>query len=207
MIRFKKILYTRSFRIFITGLWRDNPIFCMVLGICSSLAVTNRIENAITMGIGVTFVLIATEIIISSLRNYIPVRVRMITYMTVISTFVIVVDRILKAYLPKISEALGPYVGLIITNCILMGRAEAFSINHTLKESIIDAISCGLGYTYILLLMSVIRELLGFGTLFGYKVMGANYENCIAMTIAPGAFFLLSIYLWIFRTILKRTEN
>lgn len=207
MANIKKILYNRNFRVFITGIWRDNPIFSMVLGICSSLAVTNKIENAITMGLGVTFVLLFTEIIISSMRKIIPERVRMIAYMVSISTFVIVVDRFLKAYFPLISEALGPYVGLIITNCILMGRAEAFSIKNTVKESIMDAIGCGLGYSYILLLMAIIREILGFGTILGYKIMPDNWTKWIAMTIAPGAFFLLSIYLWIFRTITKKVEK
>ncbi len=166
----KRLLYTKSFRIITGGLWRENPIFCMILGICSSLAITNKLENAITMGLGVTFVLMFTEIIISILRNFIPVRVRMITYMVTISTFTIVVDRFLKAFFPVISEALGPYVGLIITNCIVMGRAEAFSIKNPIKDSIIDAIAYGLGYTYILILMSVIREILGFGTILGHKI-------------------------------------
>ncbi|MGC8977503.1 MAG: Rnf-Nqr domain containing protein, partial [Candidatus Ratteibacteria bacterium] len=203
---FKKILYIRTIRLLINGLWRDNPIFCMVLGICSTLAVTNKVENAIVMSCGVTFVLLATEIIISSLRNLIPVRVRMITYMIVISTFVIVVDRFLKAFIPSISEALGPYVGLIITNCILMGRAEAFSIKNNLKDSIFDAIGCSFGYSFILLLMSIIRELFGFGTILGKRILPESYVNSITMTIAPGAFFLLAIYLWIFRTITKKTE-
>ncbi|MCM8804565.1 MAG: NADH:ubiquinone reductase (Na(+)-transporting) subunit D [Candidatus Omnitrophica bacterium] len=203
----RKLIHTKSFRIIIGGLWRDNPIFCMVLGICSSLAITNRVENAITMGLGVTFVLIFTEVIISSLRNFIPERVRMITYMVVIATFVIVVDRFLKAFFPVISEALGPYVGLIITNCILMGRAEAYAIKNKLKDSLLDSIACGLGYTYILILMSVIREFFGFGTILGRKITSDTWTNWAAMTIAPGAFFLLAIYLWIFRTILKKTEQ
>ncbi|MCM8832351.1 MAG: NADH:ubiquinone reductase (Na(+)-transporting) subunit D [Candidatus Omnitrophica bacterium] len=203
----KRLLYTKSFRIITGGLWRENPIFCMILGICSSLAITNKLENAITMGLGVTFVLMFTEIIISILRNFIPVRVRMITYMVTISTFTIVVDRFLKAFFPVISEALGPYVGLIITNCIVMGRAEAFSIKNPIKDSIIDAIAYGLGYTYILILMSVIREILGFGTILGHKITPSDWTNWTAMTIAPGAFFLLAVYFWIFRTILKKTEQ
>jgi len=130
----------------------------------------------------------------------------MITYMVVISVFTIVVDRFLKAFLPIISEALGPYVGLIITNCILMGRAEAFAIKNSVKHSILDGISCGLGYSYILILMSAIREILGFGTILGHKITSASWTNWTAMTVAPGAFFLLAIYLWIFRTLLKKTE-
>ena len=205
--RKKKWTRTKSFKILLTGLWRDNPVFCMVLAICSSLAITNRVANAITMGLGVTFVLIFTEIIVSALRNFIPERVRLITYMVVISTFTIIVDRFLKAFSPTVSEALGPYVGLIITNCILMGRAEAFALKSSVKDSILDAIACGFGYAYLLILMAVVREFLGFGTLLGYKVAPAGWTNWAVMTIAPGAFFLLAVYLWVFRTILKKTEE
>lgn len=205
--KWRKFSYTRSFRILSGGLWRDNPIFCMVLGICSALAVTNRVENAIAMGLGVTFVLLITEVIVSALRNFIPERVRMITYMVIIATFVIVVDRFLKAFFPVTSEALGPYVGLIITNCILMGRAEGFAIKSPVKESILDSLACGFGYSYILILLAAVREFLGFGTILRYEIAPEGWTNWVAMSIAPGAFFLLAVYLWIFRTIFKKTET
>jgi Na+-transporting NADH:ubiquinone oxidoreductase subunit D len=198
-----KFFYTRVGRILINGLWKDNPIFCMVLGICSTLAITNRVENAIAMGCGVTFTLVATNIIISLLRNIIPARVRMITYMITISTFVIVVDQFLKAFFPVISEAMGPYVGLIITNCIVMGRAEGFAIKNPVKYSIVDALACGFGYSYTLIILSVIREVLAFGTILRYKVVPAGWTNWVVMAMAPGAFFLLSLYLWIMRTLAK----
>lgn len=201
--KLKKLTYTRPFRIIINGIWRDNPIFCMILGICSALAITNRVENAIAMGLGVTFVTVATSVMISAMRNFIPARVRMITYMVVTSTFVICVDQFLKAFFPEISETMGPFVGLIITNCIVMGRAEAFAISNPVGYSFLDALSCGIGYTYALLVMSVIRETLAFGTILRYSVMPETWTNWVALAMAPGAFFLLALYLWIMRTLAK----
>ncbi|MCM8797936.1 MAG: NADH:ubiquinone reductase (Na(+)-transporting) subunit D [Candidatus Omnitrophica bacterium] len=198
-----RLIYTRAGRIFVNGVWKDNPIFCMILGICSTLAVTNRVENALAMGAGVTFVLLATSLLISSLRKIIPARIRMITYMLVISTFVICVDRFLKAYFPRISEQLGPYVGLIITNCILMGRAEAFAIKNPLGYSLLDAFSCGLGYSYTLLILSVIREILAFGTILGRRVMPGTWTNWVIMAMPAGGFVLLALYLWIMRNLAK----
>jgi len=195
------------FKVFVAGIWQDNPIFCMILGICSSLAITNRLSNAIAMGMGVTFCTVFGSLLVSLFRNAIPSRVRMLAYMVIIATFVICVDKFLKAYFPVISEAMGPYVGLIITNCILMGRAEAFAIKNTPFHSVLDGLGCGIGYTFILLLMAIPREILGFGSILDHKIMPASWTNWVVLTIAPGAFFLLSIYLWIFRTMSKKTES
>jgi Na+-transporting NADH:ubiquinone oxidoreductase subunit D len=192
-----------SLKVILNGLWKDQPIFSMVLGICSSLAVSNKVENAIAMGAGVTFALIGTAVLIAALRKLIPGRVRMIAYMIIIATFVIVVDRVLKAMFPDISRAIGPYVGLIITNCILMGRAEAFYVSNGVGLSILDAIFNGLGYTYTLVLVSVIRELLGFGTILGMQVMPATFNKWVIMAMAPGAFFVVSLFIWITRTLAK----
>jgi Na+-transporting NADH:ubiquinone oxidoreductase subunit D len=195
------------FKTLTTGLWQDHPTFCMVLGICSMLAITNRIDNALAMGLGVTFCTAFSSLFVSLFRNTIPARVRMLAYMVIISTFVICIDRFLKAYFPPISEAMGPYVGLIITNCILMGRAEAFAIKNGPWLSFLDGVGCGLGYSFMLILMAIVREPLGFGTLLGHKIMPAAWVKWVVMTIAPGAFFLLGVYLWIFRTIAKKTES
>jgi len=192
-----------SLKVMLNGLWKDQPIFSMVLGICSSLAVSNKVENAIAMGAGVTFALIATAVLIAALRKLIPGRVRMIAYMIIIATFVIVVDRVLKAMFPDISRAIGPYVGLIITNCILMGRAEAFYVSNGVGLSIIDAVFNGLGYTYTLVLVSVIREALGFGTILGMQVMPASFNKWVIMAMAPGAFFVVALFIWITRTLAK----
>lgn len=198
---------TKWFKVLTAGLWQDHPTFCMVLGICSMLAITNRMDNALAMGFGVTFCTAFSSLFVSLLRNTIPSRVRMLAYMVIIATFVICVDRFLKAYFPSISEAMGPYVGLIITNCILMGRAEAFAIKNGPALSFLDGLGCGIGYSFMLILMALVREIFGFGTLLGVRVMPGSWMNWGVMTIAPGAFFLLGVYLWIFRTIAKKTDN
>lgn len=199
----KKLKSTEGYKTIANGIWRDHPIFSMVLGICSALAVSNRVDNAIAMSAGVTFVLVATAIIISLLRRMIPIRVRIITFMIVIASFVIIVDKFLKAFFPTISTAIGPYVGLIITNCIIMGRAEAFYIQNNLRLSVLDALSNGFGYTYTLISIAVLRELLGFGTLMGIRIMPEGWTNWVVMSMAPGAFFLLGIFIWLTRTLAK----
>lgn len=201
-----KLKNSEAYRTLANGFWRDHPIFSMVLGICSALAVSNRVENAIAMGAGVTFVLVATAVIISPLRGMIPMRARIIVFMIVISTFVIIVDRFLKAFFPSISTAIGPYVGLIITNCIIMGRAEAFYVQNRTPISVIDAFSNGFGYTYTLVSIAIIREVLGFGTLLGIRIMPEGWTNWVIMSMAPGAFFLLSVFIWLMRT-LARVES
>ncbi len=197
----KDLKKTESYKTFMNGLWRDNPIFSLILGICSALAVSNRVENALAMGAGVTFVLLATAILIAALRKLIPMRVRIITYMIVIASFVIIVDKFLAAYFPTIRESIGPYVGLIITNCIIMGRAEAFYVQNNLRQSIIDSIGNGLGYTLTLTVIAVVRELLGFGTILGFTVMPDGFTPWVVMVMAPGAFFVLAIFIWISRQI------
>lgn len=183
------------------GIWRDHPVFSMLLGICSALAVSNKVENAIAMGVGVTFVLLGTALFISILRNFIPQRTRMITYMLTIASFVIIVDKVLKAYFPEISESIGPYVGLIITNCIIMGRCEAFFIQNTMWQSVLDSLANGFGYTYTLVIIAAVREVLGFGTILNYPVLPDDWTRWVVMAMAPGAFFVLSIFIWITRTL------
>jgi len=197
----KKILGAKGYKIVKKGIWGEHPVFSACLGICSALAISNRVANAIAMGASVIFVLIATAIIVSSLRNLIPQRVRIITYMIVIASFVIIVDKVLQALFPGISEAVGPYVGLIITNCIIMGRAEAFFVQNNVSQSVLDAIANGLAYSYTLIFIAIFRELLGFGTLLGWQVMPGGWENWVVMTMAPGAFFLLGLSIWILRAI------
>ena len=197
----RKLLGKEGYKTFLKGIWKDHPVGSMCLGICSALAVSNKVANAVAMGIGVTFVLLATAAIISSLRKLIPLRVRIIVYMITISAFVIVVDKVLKAFFPGISEAVGPYVGLIITNCIIMGRAEAFYSQNGIPLSVLDALANGISYSYTLISIAVIREILGFGTLLDFKVTPAGWENWVVMSLAPGAFFLLGLFLWVTRTL------
>jgi len=197
----RKLLGATGYKVAKNGIWGDQPIFSMVLGICSALAITNKVENAIAMGAGVTFVLVATAFFISLLRPLIPQRVRIITYMVVIASFVIIVDKFLQAFAMTTSEAMGPYVGLIITNCIIMGRAEAFYIQNKLSHSLLDGLSNGIGYSYTLISIAIIREALGFGTLMGIRVMPSGWTNWIIMALPAGAFFLLGVFLWITRTL------
>lgn len=208
----KKILrrsfrQSKAFKVFLSGIWLDHPTFCMVLGICSMLAISNRMDNALIMGLGVAFCTAFSSLFVSLLRHVIPSRVRMLAYMVIIATFVICLDKFLKAFFPPQAEAMGPYVGLIITNCILMGRAEAFAIKNGPALSALDGFSCGIGYTFMLVLMALVRESMGFGTIFGRQVMPTTWVNWSVMAIAPGAFFLLGIYLWVFRTVTNKTDT
>lgn len=197
----RSVLGAKGYKTVKNGIWGDHPICSAGLGICSALAVSNKVENAVAMGAGVTFVLVATAVFVSTLRRLIPQRARIITYMIIIASFVIIVDRFLKAFFPTISEAVGPYVGLIITNCIIMGRAEAFFIQNGVYHSILDAISNGIAYSYILIAIAIVREVLGFGTLLGMSVMPGGWEKWVVMTMAPGAFFLLGLAIWISRAV------
>lgn len=202
-IRKLKFVLKHNVRTFMNTLWNDNPICRMVLGICSTLAVTNRLNNAVAMGLGVTFAMLTSSVSISLIRNVVPRRVRMIVYMIVISTSVIFVDRYLKASFPEISEAMGPYVGLIITNCIIMGRAESFAALNKPLDSFIDALGAGSGYTLALLIIAAVRELLGFGSLFNINVLGPDWTSWVIMIMAPGAFLVLGVFIWIVRSIQK----
>jgi Na+-transporting NADH:ubiquinone oxidoreductase subunit D len=190
-----------NWKIFVKGLWEDNPIFRMILGICSTLAVTNQVINTVAMGSAVVFVTVCSSLLVSLVRNVTGKRVRMAVYTLIIAAFVIMVDIALKSFVPTVSKAIGPYVGLIITNCIIMGRAEAFASNNKPLPSILDAAGVSLGYAMSLFIISVFRELLGFGTLAGIPVLGPGFEPWVIMVMAPGAFFMLGTYIWIIRTV------
>lgn len=187
-------------QIFMNSAFTENSIWKQVLGICSSLAVTNLLLNSLVMGLGVIFAIGLASFSISLIRNYTPRSVRMMVQILIIAAYVIVVDIFLKAYYPAISKSLGPYVGLIITNCILMGRAEAFASKNPPLDSFFDGIGAGVGYTIVLLLIAFVRELMGQGTLFGFQVLGDWWVNWSIMVMAPSAFFLLAMLIWIINT-------
>ena len=188
--------------IFQDGLYKANPVTHQVLGICIFLAVTNRVENSLVMGAALIFVLAMSNLFISLLRNQIPPRIRMIAEVAIIATFVIVLDQALKAYYFSMSQQLGPYVALIITNCIVMGRAEAYALQNPPLPSMLDGIANGLGYAIILLLIGVFRELVGSGAVLGYTVLSeAWYERNIIFVLAPGAFFAAGFLIWIIETV------
>ena len=186
------------------NVWSNNPIFMQVLGICSALAVTNLLTNTMIMTLGVTFTTAMSSLTISLIRGFIPRKVRMIVQTLVIAFYVIIVDILLRAYLPDVSTQLGPYVGLIITNCIIMGRLEAFAQSNPPMLSAWDGITSGLGYMAVLVTIAFVRELLGFGTLFGFRIMPEGFVPWTIMVSAPSAFFLLGIIVWVVKTIMNR---
>lgn len=202
---------------FVEPLWRGNQITVAILGICSALAVTNGLSTAITMGLAVTFVTACSSTLVSLLRNWTPDSVRMITQLAVISMFVTIVDQLLQAFFYEMSKELSVYVGLIITNCLVMGRAEAMAKNVGPAAAFLDGMGAGLGYGFVILVVGLIREPLGLGTLLGYQVIpeswyatAANpdgYQNWGIMVIAPSAFFLLGIFIWISKLTVNQTES
>ena len=196
----KEIFGKKGAKVVKNGIWREHPISSATLGICSALAISNKVENAIAMSAGVNFVLIITAIIISVLRKIIPSRVRIIIYMITIAAGVTIVDLVLKAYFPTISEAMGPYVPLIITNCMIMGRAEAFFVQNPPKLSLIDALANGFAYTYTLMAIAIFREIFAFGTLLGVRVTPSGWVDWVVLAAPAGAFFVLGVFLWITRT-------
>ncbi|MBE0618531.1 MAG: NADH:ubiquinone reductase (Na(+)-transporting) subunit D [Proteobacteria bacterium] len=183
------------------GVWDDNPIYRQILGICSALAVTNLMVNTVVMDLGLIFVAAMSSFTVSLLRKVTPKRVRMMAQVLIIASYVIIVDITIKAYLPGISEALGPYVGLIITNCIIMGRCEGFAAKNPPVLSLLDGLGCGIGYSLVLLLIAFFRELLGFGSLLGIPVLPESSTRWIIMVMPPGAFFMLGLVMWFFRSV------
>lgn len=190
------------------GLLVENPIFRQVLGICSALAVTNLVVNTLFMGFGVTFATALTAFTVSQLRNYIPVRIRMIVQVVIIACYVMMIDILIKAVAPDIHRFIGPYVGLIITNCIIMGRAEAFASQNKPLPALVDGFANGLGYTAVLVAIAIVREIMGFGTVLGYVLPARDlwWHQWTIMVMPPGAFFMLAILTWIARAKLVQEE-
>lgn len=183
------------------NLWTNNPIFIQILGICSTLAVTNSVRNTLIMTVGVSLTTAFSSATLSALQAAIPRKVRMIVQVLVISFYVIIIDIILRAYLPDVSKQLGPYVGLIITNCIIMGRAEAFAAANKPGLSFWDGLTSGLGYMAVLVAIAVFREILGFGSLLGFRVMPEGFVPWTIMIMAPSAFFLVAFVMWWAKTV------
>ncbi|NLL47804.1 MAG: NADH:ubiquinone reductase (Na(+)-transporting) subunit D [Firmicutes bacterium] len=192
--------------LFKRNVWEENQVLRQILGICSLLAVTNLVSNSLVMGGGLIFSVALSSFTISLLRVYIPHRVRMIVQTLIIAAWVILFDIILKAVLPDVSRALGPYIGLIITNCIIMGRAEAFAQMNPPVESFFDGVFAGLGYTIVLVIIAFIRELLGFGTILGFNVNFVGFETWTIMVMPPAAFFLVGVMIWIVNNIMARKQ-
>jgi Na+-transporting NADH:ubiquinone oxidoreductase subunit D len=189
------------------NLWTENEIFIQTLGICSTLAVTNMMKNTLIMTLAVIFATGFGCLTVSLFKSLTPRRVRMIVQIFFLSFYVIIVDIFLRAYIPDVSKSLGPYVGLIITNCILMGRTEAFAQVNSPLISFWDGVTAGAGYMFVLLAISVVRELLGFGTLMGIPVLPVGFITWTIMVSPPSAFFLIAAVIWIAKTIIMKTEK
>ncbi len=189
---------------FIKGLWRENPVFVQVLGMCPVLAVSNTAMNAIAMGLATTFVLLMSNTLVSLLRNFIPRQVRIATYILIIATFVTVVDYAIEAISLELHRALGAFISLIVANCLILGRAEAFASRNTLGNSVFDALGMGAGFTIALLCLGGVREVLGAGTFFGITVLPAAFEPWIVMILPGGGFFTLAGWLLLIRWIEER---
>ena len=208
----KALLTKQDKKIIKDGLWDTNPISYQILGICSALAVTTQLNAALFMSFGLTATTALSNVVISMIRNYIPPQIRIIVQLTVVSAMVIVIDQVLRAYFFDISKQLSVFVGLIITNCIVMGRLEAFAMGNPPWRSFLDGLANGLGYSVILIIIGIIREIFGSGAILGFQVIpqaayAHGYVNNGMMLLAPGAFFLLGIIIWIQRSISGYSEK
>ncbi len=190
-------------REFIKGLWREHPVFRQLLGMCPTLAVTTSALNGISMGLSVVFVLFFSSLVVSLIKNLVPTQVRIAVYTVIIATFVTIVDIFLQAVFPDISMALGPFIPLIIVNCIILGRCEAFVSKHSLSASLKDALGMGIGFTWGLFLLGSIRELFGEGTILGFKILSSNYNPLIVMILPAGAFIVLGFLVAIMNSLEK----
>lgn len=188
------------------GIYRENPVFKLALGMCPFLAVTTSVENAIGMGAAATFVLISSNFLVSLLRNLIPSKVRIPCYIVIIATFVTLVDMVMNAYLPDLHRSLGIFIPLIVVNCIILGRAEGFANRHPVLNSLADAVGMGLGFTLAMVILATFRELLGNGSWLNINLLGERFQEqpLLIAILAPGAFILLGFILGFFNILEKR---
>ncbi len=192
---------------FADGLWRDNPVLVMLLGLCPTLAVSNSAINSLSMGLATTFVLISSGALISLLRRFIPRQVRIATYIVIIATFVTMVDYTIQAISLDLYNALGAFIQLIVVNCIILGRAEAYASKNPLGKTVVNALGMGTGFTLALFALGAIREILGAGSLFGVELFGPSFEPWVVMILPPGGFIVLSLMLLAFNFINARAGN
>ncbi|MDX1981503.1 MAG: electron transport complex subunit E [Bryobacteraceae bacterium] len=183
---------------FLNGLWKQNPSFVQVLGMCPTLAVTNSVRNAIAMGIATLFVLVCSNALISMVRKLVPKEVRIATYILIIATFVTIVEYMIKAISVPVYKALGAFIALIVVNCIILGRAEAFASKNGVFRSILDGLGMGLGFSFALLCLASVREILGAGTFLGYPLFGPNFQPWVLFLLPSGGFFTLGAWLLLF---------
>jgi len=180
---------------FVKGLWRENPVFIQVLGLCPALAVSNTAINALTMGLATTFVLLMSGMSVSALRNFIPREARIVSFICIIASFVTAVDYLIQAISIELSRSLGAFIALIVVNCLILGRAEAFASKNTLGRSVLDALGMGVGFTVALLWIGVVREILGSGSLFGVALFPDTFQTWTIMVLPSGGFFAMAMWL------------
>lgn len=200
------IAQARNLDEFMEGLWRQNPVFVMVLGMCPALAVTVSAVNALAMGFATTFVLVCSCALVSLLRRMVPKEVRIATYIVIIATFVTVVDYVIQAVSLELYEALGAFIQLIVVNCLILGRAEAHASKHPPLVAVTNALGMGLGFTLGLFALGGVREILGAGKLFGLPLFGANFQPWVVMVLPPGGFIVLGAWLLLFAALKRRKE-
>jgi len=192
---------------FIKGLWKENPVFIQVLGMCPVLAVSNTATNALAMGLATTFVLIMSSTLVSAFRKFIPKQVRIASFILIIATFVTIVDYCIQAISLELYKALGAFIALIVVNCIILGRAEAFASKNTIGKSFLDALGMGAGFTFALLTLGAVREIIGVGTFFGVSLFGHHYEPWMVMILPGGGFFSLGAWLLFFNWLKERQKK
>lgn len=189
---------------FIKGLWKENPVFVQVLGMCPVLAVSNTAMNALAMGLATAFVLLMSNIVVSSLRSFIPKQVRIATYILIIATFVTVVDYVIQAVSLDLYKALGAFISLIVVNCLILGRAEAFASKNTVARSAIDGLGMGIGFAFALLCLGAVREVFGNGSLFEVQLFHDSFQKWVVMILPSGGFFTLAGWLLLFNWLKQR---
>jgi electron transport complex protein RnfE len=192
---------------FVKGLWRENPVFVMLLGMCPVLAVSNTVVNALAMGACATFVLVMSSTVVSAIRKIVPKQVRIATFIVVIATFVTIVDYVMQFISLPLYQALGAFIPLIVVNCIILGRAEAYASRNNVAISFIDALGMGVGFTFALVCLGAVREVLGKGAFLDIPLFGPNFEPWGVMVLPPGGFFTLAAWLLIFNWIRERRER
>ena len=196
-----------SLQTFTQGLWKENPVFVMMLGLCPVLAVTNTAMNSLAMGLATTFVLVCSGLLVSLLRHVIPKQVRIASYIIIIATFVTMADYLIQAISLEVYQALGAFIQLIVVNCIILGRAEAYASKNGPLKAVVNGAGMGVGFTFALLCLGVVREVLGSGTLFGAQVMPDAFQPWAIFVLPPGAFFVLAFWLMLFAWIEDRKRK
>ena len=206
MTQLKKIEPPLTMDVFTAGLWKENPVFVMMLGLCPTLAVTNTLENSLGMSAATIFVLVGSNALVSALRHLIPKQIRIIAYIIIIATFVTMVDYLIQAISLDLHNKLGAFIQLIVVNCLILGRAEAYASKNSFTKTVVSALGMGLGFTLALIALGSVRELLGAGQLLGYQIFSSNFEPWVVMILPPGGFIVLGSWLLLFNYLQQRKQ-